>query len=69
LQKGGDCGTMNPHNDFGIHDIMWYEEANPNFTGTDSGTLTPSSGFNNLLGQIKFSNSAEGSCSLFSKPD
>jgi hypothetical protein len=69
LQKGGDCGLMNPRKDFGIHDIMYYEEANPDFTGTDTAVLTPSSGFNNLLGRIEFTNEAVGTCSLFSEPD
>ncbi len=69
LQKNGDCGLMNPHGDWGIHDIMYYQESNPQFSGTDSGELNKSSGFNNYLGKIQFTNQASGSCAMFSKPD
>lgn len=69
IQRGGQCGIMNPDNDFGIHAVMYRNDATANFTGTDSGKLTRSSGYDNMLGRIEFSNSVTGSCALFSEPD
>lgn len=70
IHKGGDCGLINPEQDWGIHAVMYRgQAADTNFNGTDTAKLTRSSGFNNVLGRIEFSNSASGSSSLFSEPD
>lgn len=69
IERGGDCGLINPTGDFGIHAIMYYKDPTADFTGTDTAILTRSSGYKNNLGRIEFRNAVVGSCALFSDPD
>ena len=60
---------VNPHHDGGIHDIMYREHPGGGINAEDTVTWTPSSGFQNLLGKVQFTNSASGTASGFCKPD
>lgn len=61
---------VNPHHDGGIHDIMYRDHPSSGINAVDTATWTPSSGFQNLLGKLQFTNSASGTASgSFCKPD
>ena len=61
---------VNPHGDGGIHDIMYREHPSSGINAVDTATWTPSSGFQNLLGKLQFTNSATGTAAgSFCKPD
>lgn len=60
---------VNPHHDGGIHDIMYREHPGGGIDGVDTASYTPSSGFNNMLGRVQFTNRASGAASGFCKPN
>lgn len=69
IHKDGDCGLVNANRDWDIHAVMYHNQADANFTGTDTARTIRSSGFNNVLGRVEFANAASGSASRFSEPD
>ncbi len=60
---------VNPHHDFGIHDILYRDYPGGGVNGVDNAIWTPGSCYNNNCGKLQFTNTASGTACGFSKPD